>query len=95
VNRAAIPQILSAEDALDYITVGCSAVQVCTLVMNESYHAIEPLVQQLRVAVSKGNAPMMEMKGSAVPITGSVAAPSLAERSAPSSAPSSAEDRPR
>lgn len=59
--------ILTAEDALDYIRMGCSAVQVCTLVMNESYHAIEPLVQRLQLVVSSGTTPVMEMKGSAVP----------------------------
>jgi dihydroorotate dehydrogenase len=38
--------VMSAEDALDYVKMGCTAVQICTLVMNQSYRAIQPLVDR-------------------------------------------------
>jgi dihydroorotate dehydrogenase (NAD+) catalytic subunit len=39
--------ILNATDALDYLHLGCSAVQVCTFVMNQSFRAIQSLVNDL------------------------------------------------
>jgi dihydroorotate dehydrogenase len=44
--------VMNARDALDYMDLGCRAVQVCTLIMNESYHSIRPLLSQLETELA-------------------------------------------
>ncbi|MEM9455249.1 MAG: hypothetical protein AAGF11_13795 [Myxococcota bacterium] len=59
--------VMTAEDAVDYIRAGCSIVQICTLVMNENYHAIAPLVQRLEQLVPPGMT-ALDIKNTAAPV---------------------------